>query len=355
MTTLIEIKLNPDESNFKKLRICVDCQDVDYSVDNNDTILVSCDIDMGIHQLAIQLVDGTTISIIDVLINTASVSHTLYMSYIKTASGNINQPATTLWNQSLTWILPFGNPISYWLGLTLSKIQPFEFGKNLYETYDIMYPDTIQIKTKQPRVIQDFFKHNFDFYCRPKTDVNFLPQRKCNIDMSTYNTQEVLDEITENRAWVQEHQKPYSQRYYDVCKLPENPALWTVLQVYSKGKCILPTERLVKLQSLIKQIPVNRISEIYLRIIDPGGAISPHTDKKTNHVPGMYGCNVLCIPLAWPSDTYFKFASGGGINSNSTWFINTTDHEHAAVNDSNQTRVILTIKLDPTQNYHLLA
>jgi hypothetical protein len=354
MTTLVELKLNPVESDFSKLRICVNHQMVDYSI-LNDTISISCDIDMGIHQLTLQLVDGTRISIIDALVNTASVRHTLYMSYVKTSSDEISQPATVLWNQSQTWVLPFGNPISFWLGLISNKIQSSDFGKNLYEIYNIIYPETIELDTKYPKVIQDFFKYNFDFFCRPKADINFLPQRKCNIDISTYDTQEVLTEVADNQLWIQEHQKLSAQKYYNDQEWHKDYTLWTTLKIYDAYKCILPIDRLPKLQSLIKNLPVNEISQAYLGILPPGSVIAPHTDKKANHVPGTLGCNVLYIPLSWPARNYFKFASGGIVDSNSTWFINNTDHVHALVNDSNQSRVVLTITLDPAQHYQLLS
>jgi hypothetical protein len=358
MTVHIEIKLNLNESDFKKLRVCVNRRDVDYSVDN-DTVSIFCNIDMGIHQLTLQLADGAKVSINDVLIDTASVRHTLYMSYIKTSTGKINQPATVVHDQLQTWVLPFGYPVSRWLELTSSKIQPFDFGKKLYEIYDIIYPDSIELTTLQPKVIQDFFKHNFDFYCRPKTDINFLPQRKCNIDISTYNVQEVLDEIADNILWIQEHQRPNSENHYNERGWhgwDNGNSPWIIFKIYDGCKCVLPTERLPKLQSLIKKLPVNGvILSAGLGILAPGTAIHPHTDKKSNHVPGMHGCNVLYIPLLWPLGNYFKIASAGSIDSDSPWFINVTDYVHAAVNDSNQTRIILNITLDPAQNYHLLA
>lgn len=355
MTILIEIKLNLDESDFKKLRICVDRHDVDYSVDN-DTISILQNIDMGIHQLTIQLVDGAKISINNVLINASSVRHALYMSYIKTSTGIINQPATVVYDRLQTWVLPFGYPVSHWLELTFSKIQSLDFGKNLYEIYDIIYPDSIELTTSQSRVIQDFFKHNFDFYCRPKKDINFLPHRRCNIDISTYNVQEVLDEIADNSAWIQEHRRHNSANHYNESGWDNDESPWIIFKIYDGCKCVLPTERLPKLQSLIKKLPVNGvISSAGLGILAPGTAIHLHIDKQSNHVPGMYGCNVLYIPLLWPSGNYFKIASAGSIDSGSPWFVNVTDYVHAAVNDSNQTRIILNITLDPAQNYHLLA
>ena len=66
----------------------------------------------------------------------------------------------------------------------------------------------------------------------------------------------------------------------------------------------------------------------------------------------------MYIPLSWPSGNYFKFATGGLIDSDSPWMINTGDHTHALINQSDQNRLVLTLMpfIEKDQDFfHLLA
>lgn len=354
MATQIELILDAGESDYNQLCICVNAQQVSYDVHGN-TITVCCDLDRGIHQLSLQLIDGARISINDVRIDSASLRQTIYMSYVKTHTDEIDQPATVLWDKGQTWILPFGNPASYWISLVLSKIQSGDFGKNLYEIYNITYPSKIKLRTNFPTVIKDFFEHNFDFFCSPKANVNLLPQRKSNIDISQFHIQPVLEELEKNRQWIVDHQKSYDQQKYNDREWAADYPRWITLLMYKNNECVLPQGKLPLLQALVNALPINGILSAYIGILEPGGVIAPHVDRKPNHMPGMFGCNVLYIPLTWPAGNYFKFASGGMLDSDTPYFINITDHVHALVNDSSSLRVILSITVDPTKNLHLLS
>ena len=152
MLTKIELKINADDSDFKDLDIRVNEQQVEYNVSSN-SVLICCDLDMGIHQLSLQLVNGTRINIDDVQINSVGLRHTIYLGYVQTLSGDKLNPTTVLWDTSQKWILPFGNPVSYWISLTESKIQAGDWGKNLYEIYNIIYPRKIKIRSEFPQRI----------------------------------------------------------------------------------------------------------------------------------------------------------------------------------------------------------
>ena len=352
MLTKIELKINAADSDFKDLDICINEQQVEYSVYNN-SVLISCNLDMGIHQLSVQLINGTRINIDDVRINSASLRHTIYLSYIQTASGDKLNPSTVLWDNSQKWILPFGNPVSYWISLTTSKIQPGDWGKNLYEIYNIIYPSKIKIRSEFPQVVKDFFEHNFDFYCKSAGSVNFLPQCKSNLDISGYDIQALSDEIESNYQWFVENQRKVAQKYYNDREWPDNYANWLSVTIYKDGKFV--NDKLPLLQSFVKNLPINNIQTVFVGILEPGAAVAPHCDKSPNHVPGKEGCNRLYIPLKWSPKNYLKFASGGLIDSAVPYIINNTDHVHALINASDQNRIILSIILDPEQNLHLLA
>jgi hypothetical protein len=356
MVTQIELILDADESDYSQLCICLNDQQVSYTTHSN-IITASCDLDYGIHQLSLNLIDGTRIHITDVRIDSVSLRKTIYMSYVKTPTGHIYQPATALWNKEHTWVLPFGNPVSYWISLVSSKIQHGDYGKNLYEIYNIIYPVKMKLRTDFPKIIKDFFEHNFDFFCSPKTNINLLPQRKSTLDISQFHVQPVLAELEKNYQWIVDHQKPYpyDQKKYNDQEWGPDYARWIVLFVYKNSQYLLPKEQFPLLYDLIKSLPINGILYAYIGLLEPGAVIAPHVDNKPNHRPGMFGCNQLYIPLSWPTGNYFKFASGGMLDSDTPYFINVTDHVHGLINDSPSLRVVLGIICNPDQNLHLMS
>lgn len=352
--TSIELKINPDDSDFNSLCISVNNQPVEYLLTNN-TVQIICAIDMGIHQLSVRLNDGNRIAIDDVSINSSGLRQTLYLSYIKTHTGELLQPATTIWDNTQEWILPFGNPVSFWSSLVNTKLPAGVLGQDLSTKYTILYPCKIKLQKDCLPVAKDFFEHNFDFFCKPKQATNFLPQRKANLDMSKYNVQAVLDELENNWQLILTKQSTYAQKLYNDRELPPDASCWINLLIFNNGNFVLEPNELPLLQQLVNDLPINNIKKSYIGILPPGAVIAPHIDNVGLTAPGAKGCNSLYIPLSWPTGNYFKFNSGGLIDSKDTWLINISDHTHALVNQSSQNRIILSITLDPEQNLHLIA
>lgn len=353
--TIIELKINSDDSVFNSVAIKINDQDVAYSLANN-TIRISCPLDMGIHQLHLRIKDGSRITIDNVFINSSGLRQTIYMSYIVTETGEMVQPATTLWEKTQTWVLPFGNPVSYWINLISQKIPPDMLGQDLSKKYNIIYPVKIKLQENCFPLVTDFFEHNFDFFCRPIDETNFLPQRKTNLTISDFDIQSALDEIDQNWQWIQDNQVvQYAGKEYNDLESVAGIEPWLNLKIIADNKFLPESDRLPKVQQLIRSLSVNSIKKAHIGILPPGSIIAPHVDNIGLTEPGARGCQTLYIPLRWPPGNYFKFSSGGLIDSPEPWLINNSDHMHALINQSNQYRIILNIIMDPEQNLHLLA
>ena len=358
MTPII-LKINPAESDFNSLYISINNQPVEYLLTNH-TIEIAIDLDMGIHQLSVRLHDGSRLTIDDVIINHSGVRQTLYLSYIKTSTGQFLQPATVLWDKTQEWILPFGNPVSFWLTLVNSKVPAGELGSDLFEKYNIQYPCKIKLQIPCLPLVKDFFEHNFDFFFKPKEDLHLLSQRKINLDMSLYDVQSVVNEIEKNWQYISTNQRIPAQEQYNSKELPTGSARWMHIQLIQDGNWTTHIHTLPLLQDLIQKLPVSNIKKSFLNILPPGAIIAPHIDNVMSNANqlGQFGCNTLYIPLSWPSGNYFKFATGGLIDSDSPWMINTGDHTHALINQSDQNRLVLTLMpfIEKDQDFfHLLA
>lgn len=351
---MISIFFNPNESQFSKLQVEINNQPVEYTLTDNK-VDINSDVDIGLNQLSIEIIHGTKFSIEDVVINHTSVRQAIYLSYIETQDCNVIQPATCLWEPTQKWILPFANPISFWLCLVMSKIPANTLGKNLYETYNIIYPSKVILNQPFISLINDFFRYNFDFFCELKTKPNLLPIRKTNINFYDYDTATVIDEIDNNIEFIKSHQRPYSQKIYNYQEISNNQPKWFTFTVIEKTQVVVDPEKFKRLLQLVNQLPLNDITSVCIGILPPGGIIAPHIDNIGLQEPGSRGHNILYFPLNWPEGNYFKFYSGCLIDSTeSIWAINNSDHIHGLVNQSTQERKILTITFDPVVNSHIL-
>jgi hypothetical protein len=350
---MIKILFDATDSHFQQLQIKINDQLVNYAVSGHE-INIDCYLNMGIHQLSVQLIEGSKFSVRDVLINTVSIRQTIYLSYI-THGNKILQPATTIWDKDQTWHLPFANPVSFWISLVTSKLPSNILGQDLYKKYNIIYPSKIYLKNPCTQLIKDFFEHNFDFFCEPKSKIELLPVRPTKLKISDYDTESVINEIFENFNFIKNNQIDYSQKKYNLQEGTQTQESWISFQFTSNGQILVDPEKFPCVLKLINSLPVNHIKRVKLGILPPGASISPHTDRVDSELPGCGDYN-LYFPLNWTDGNYFKFQNGGLITSGEfAWLVNNSDHVHALVNHSNEYRHVLSIIIDPKMNDHLIA
>ena len=142
-----------------RIDVTLDNCAVPYSFESD--YVISFDVDAGFHQLKITARTDERITIEKVLVNDCDCRKLLYLSWATNSNQHKFQPCTELWEQNMSWILPFVLPLSNWIVLAEKKFKNTEFGKNLFQNYICYYPESNQLDNSMPGVIKDFYQCNF--------------------------------------------------------------------------------------------------------------------------------------------------------------------------------------------------
>lgn len=318
----------------------------------------------GIRMLSLQLIDAGRAEIVDVRINGASVRHLLYLSW--TASNNKKmQPCTAVWESDQTWYLPFGNPVSWWLDITLSKIPQHYFGKDLGATWDIWYPDRIELPDQFPTVVRDFFSTDFAFTVRPR-DIDHrlgLPMQELTVDPA--EIQPIANrahELWQRGLLDSVVKQEFAQDQYNSQEDTNwQPGQWQIYKLMTwdpdlhAAKATVPESLFPEFFSWIKQF--SHVHHAQINFLKPGSYIAPHRDfgeRDQGADAPPAGCNQCYIPLQWEPGSYLKLAGAGILDTSRAWIINNAEFTHSVVNNSQSARSVLIVRADMQYNKHLL-
>ena len=329
---------------------------VPFTMDH-EKIVIDNAIQPGLNLLKIRLNNlpiGSKIILTEFYLNGVSSRQTLYLTFEKTANG---APICSTWLTDLhpELIIPFGNPMSWWLCECNKKIPNTLYGTNLYDNLDIFYPESIDIDTAFPQVMKDFMKFNFGFHVYKKSSDLLhnkqLPWIKINLD---YDEEELFTEFIQNRAILGENYYKPKQNQYNL-RDSKNLKEWHVAMVLNS-----PTEKPDILQAYTKEeLPVFfklldqitsldiKILHAFIGIVEPNAYVAPHTDdfyKYRDLYKDTSGCSQIYIPIGWEENNYFMFNEVGFLPFNSGPFIvNNSDFVHGSINASSSTRFTIGI------------
>ena len=352
---MIEIVFNPSNSEFSNLLISLDKKSLDYSIVENKIVLAD-PIDLGMHILRLQLLDNNSkVDIVEVKINGASLRQTLFFSFVQQGSTRM-QPATCIWEPSQIWVLPFMNPVAHWIGLLGEKLRRDVLGSDLNLDYKIYIPESIQLPDTFPPAVVDFFKFNFDCTILHKDDITAmnLPYEKYTEKL---DTQGVYDEIYKNLDLIRSTvpyrlgQTRYNERddkNYDFNKG------WFATTIHgfspSNKHCHIADSTMLPLTyALVNSLNLDPHS-IAVSVSPPGTYAYTHIDKrKFNSEDKFNGCKQLYIPLNYPAGAMVKFRNVG-ILPEIPMINNPQYYSHAVVNNSNETRIVLSVTYDHRHN-----
>lgn len=346
---MIEIFYNPQTTFTKNIAVSIDSLNASFVIEN-DKIIIHDSCSIGLHVLRIQQLDNESrLEILNVKINGVSVRQTLYFGWIEQEDKKL-QPATVLWEKTQIWVFPFLNPVSHWIGLLSEKLYLNSFGKNLFDLYKIYIPESIEINNKYPKGLQDFFKYNFNCTIVPKDcyQSKDIPFELYDIDIDTAS---VYNEIYQNLSYLKSISDTYYQYDYNIL---EDSSLntdncWFNTKLFRNidGENFYKVEidKLPLTYNFVNSLAID-YSKIAITVLPPGGYLYPHVDRRPENAPEKYkGCKELYIPLNYPKGAAIKLQNVG-ILPNTPVVMNNQYFAHAVVNDSNQTRIVLTVSFD---------
>jgi hypothetical protein len=349
----LEIPISCEDS--VGLEICLNKKPLQFEICDNKII---SEIDFsGLAILTIKLLTPGKVNFQNVYLDNVNIRQFLFLSWGELNSEKI-QPCTDLWEVGQTWVLPISNPLSLLISLGIDKFNSWELGSNLFEKYDIFFPESIEIKESFPKLIKDFFHYDFDFYAQKKVKKDELYGNSkipfFQFDYE-YDKESLYKELHDNYEYLigQEFYKPYQLDYNKADEQNKfNPDLnWRTIYSYLPKKqnsiddFTLDKNRLPLLFDFYKQLPLKNIYVSFIGILPPGGYIAPHKDQREGILP--HGCTQLYFALNPSEDHYFKLNGVGSIPlDEKTTVVNNQNYTHTVINQGTEMRYAIGLFCD---------
>lgn len=333
-----KITINKNIYNFKNEK------KIDFEIEQNGFFLL-------------KLLTENDCAIKDILIENDSIRELIYLGYSDLKNIKI-QPYVDIKSQQ-EWSFPLILPLSDFLNFIKTNIRNGYFGKNLFDIFKIYIPESIEINSSFPRVLQDYFKKDSSFSVIENKGKNVewfsneceLPFQSCSL---YYPKEELSNEFMKNFSDIDwnlsvSHQVSVNKKEYNL----DNSQTWKKFEIIKKDlsknwrdRFTLESLKWPTLYKVLESIPNENIFDALFLELPSGGFIYPHNDSSIDHWGYQNNVECLYIPfLGHEKDVYFKFGNFGCIDLTRINFINNTKYPHAVVNQSNNTRFVLSLKL----------
>lgn len=357
-----QIKLKYEsEFNFNSedITILVNGDLVNFQV-TEEQIIIDYDEVFGVNLLKISHSNKETLKVLDLVINEDSIRSTLYLAYLDNPKRN----STWVTCDDGPLIIPFGYPVGWWYAECSTTIPNGKLGSNLYDEYEIYYPESVTVSDSYPELIKSYFKHNFGFTMIPKDEYqsplhnNIIPSIPIHLE---YDEQELFNEFTSNRNILESDDYIPSQKTTNYNKTWDLSMLIRPTDQTKTGwrrSFIFDFKDFPALYKLLEQI--ENFDDIimlhgFVGIVDPGDRVDLHRDDHSNSnkfwypngdytYDGISGLCTLYVPVGWTPGNYYKFHNVGLIKYDQGAMIsNVFSYPHASVNDSEQVRYTIGI------------
>ena len=358
----VEILVSP--TSELDIQVLLNHNPVKFDIVDNK---ITADLDFfGLAMLSIKSLSTSKINIENLFIDKVSIRQFLFLSWVEKDNQKI-QPCTELWEQDLTWHVPISNPLSLLISIAGEKFKNGELGTNLFDKYDIRYPESINVDSGYPKLVQDFYKYNFDFYVHKKIDKdalyanNNVPYYVLNFK---FDARALYQELNSNYEYLinEEVIKPFQFGYNqdDLGTNFDSKLNWRTVYPYIPKKdqtnslddFALDKNRLPLLFDLYQQLPTNTIYHSFISIMPPHSFIAPHIDVRKPSLP--QGCAQLYFALnPSPDEHFFKINSVGLVPLiDQIVVVNNQNFTHAVVNQSSEPRYVIGCFADVSKDFY---
>ena len=344
-----------------KLDVLINDIPTDHVIDN-DRIVIKSNVPSGVNLLTLRAKDHDQqllIKLKDFILNEVSARQTLYLAYTEQPKKTCSTWMTELSN---SLVIPFGNPMSWWLTVCASKIPNKEYGSNLYEKYQIFYPESVDVADPIPKLVKDFMKHDFNFHVVDISQMSdpvrnhLVPFVKVNLK---YNEDVLYNEFLKKIDLLNSSDYAPKQNSYNN-KETQTANPWRVSMAVKtnntndwKSTIQYSYEDFPNLYSLLEQIDSIggiRIVHAFVGQVDSGSYVAPHIDDLYQYHPSYTmtdGCSNFYIPIGWTVGNYFKFSSVGLVPyDQGALLINNSQFTHASVNSSDKIRFTIGVSCE---------
>jgi len=350
---MLELVIPFDSNNSIDLAIRINDIPVPFHIIDNK-IVIEKNISFGLHILKIQNHSTSKINFKNIFVNGTNIRQFLYLSWVQDGDKKL-QPCTELWNTNQTWVAPLSLPLSMLISQADEKFTAGDLGSNLFDKYEIFYPESIQLQEHYPQLVKDFFTHNFGFHIYPKVLSNNLYANELvpyyNFEFD-FNESAIYQELTDNQEYLLANESIPAQVKYN--NLDFNTGVsrenWRTVfsypfrngQGHSVDDFSLDKQVLPELFKFYKSLPVSQIYLSFLGLLPAGGYIAPHRDSAHTNIPK--GCSQLYFAINAKEGNYLKINNVGLVPyQRKPTVLNNQCFTHALVNQSDQPRWVISV------------
>lgn len=330
-------------------------------------IVARVDKPSGLYILSIKLRNNEKLSIKNVSVDSVNIRQFLFLSWLQNHNQKL-QPCTDIWIKDQIWHCPISFPMNLLISNSCEKFDSNDLGTNLYEKYEIFYPESIIVNDNFPQLIKDFFAQNYDFYVYNKKE-NANPFANPHIPYFCYDynidRQSIYKEITQNLDYLfsLEKVKPV-QHHYNQVDIPKDAQIayeklnWRTIYSYSfdpkgyhnKEDFEFDKIKFPALYKFYQELPVKKIYGSMLGLLPANGYIAPHRDFLGGLTP--QGCSQFYFSINAQEGNYFKMHNIGLVPfKDRSVILNNQTFTHALVNQSDQPRWIIAMFAEPIDNF----
>lgn len=305
--------------------------DVSYSFVSGDSV----ELDDDWYRLSIHW-QVENLNINDILINGCSIDYAIYTGYVEDRHEKLHQPATVLWEENTTFYIWIHSNLGVFFRTLYNDIDNGDFGKSLQEKYLLTVDKPLRLANSYPESVCKYFA----LACGPRwwntTKADF-PWKQLNfeIDSDLKNSLKNL-EIQMRSVGIN------GQKCIQITKGDHQN--WRQLNLAGSVNNSEPLDLDVIedefFRNLLEKIGFKKILVISILELDPKTYIPIHRDDhpSSKNLKYFQGAKKLYISYENSEDTYFKLGNAGLLPLNKPLMINTQQHSHSVVNNSDKIR-----------------
>ncbi len=300
---------------------------IDFKLDEHFSI------DEGWYELNLPYT-GQRTEIKDVKLNDESIEHTLYTGYYMDGNGTQHQPAAAMWDDGGVMKLWIHTKLGVFLDRVFTEIDGGDFGKNLYKKY--------VFTVDRPCVLQNEFPESIKSYLASgdgphwwKKDTDYTPYRI--LDIETPAVDDIIDEMDAI------NERDITGAFRGVMDIKTNSPTKSDLPFLEMDWSKAPKMK----ELLMDKVGYKNILSISMQTLYPKSHLFMHRDD--HYSRKKYSVIRGCKKFYWPlkgdwSKNHFKLGKAGVVPfKNRPCLINTLEHTHTAVNDSDEPRSVLIV------------
>lgn len=286
------------------------------------------------YQLNIEYT-GDKIDINEIILDDVNIDEQIYTGYYVDGQGKFHQPGGALWDEGGCFKIWLHSKIGVFVERIMRCLESGEYGTDLSKKYLFTVDKPLVIDERFPKEIRSFFSFGEGPYWWDKSKPD-VPYR-----------------VVENLDFDKEALLEEAERLCVVGKESEEGGEYgkfTIVSTNAKCNLDLPyaefdPAQFPLLQKLFDAIGLEKLMTMHLSTLEPGGNFTVHRDRGYFRDGYKYltGCKIFYWNLTDDKDTYFKFGRCGLLPTHKPLFVNTLQHVHSSINQSDTDRKVIMI------------